>query len=637
MESRAHQLAASTAYAGKRSPTFGAGTLACIATVIGLFDALCLLGWHVIDPLSTDWLRSDPTVFQAGWEFLRRQPLTFPFTWIFNLNFPFGISAAYLDVIPIVAVPLKILSPALPQQFQYFGIYLVFCLVLQVYYSFRLISRFTRDKTVIILGGLFFLNAPVLLSRLYIHFSLCSQWLLLAAIYYYFVPAIRKNRFRFMFPFLPLLAIASGVTPYLAVMVLSVGLAALARICVEVRPGEIGRFRQPWLEAMAFGGLMLAIIAGSFLLFGFIVPGENPVFKGDGYTMFSLNLLSPFDRGHFLPGPGYEGFAYLGAGVLLLMAISVARYPVMLARAWATPILPILIMSVILTLLALSARIMIGRYTLVMLPLPTVISDLLATFRGSGRLFWPVYYLLILFAVVAPLTAFSGRITRLALIASALLIQFVDTVPLDAASAEQFRLVGPASRIADLEKIAVHYRHLIVLPAFQCGSATTPGGDAGWPQIARMAARAGLTLNSVHAARISAASRALNCRELPRQVQHGDLQVDAIYVLNDRVAVLAMKHNADTICRRVDGLNVCTLNPVRAAVANKFAHPPCVLGRVVSCEPRGAARHAVKGWRIASHRPFASKVDLQQSIRRPGLGDLRSGRVLAESAPFNVP
>lgn len=581
MESPARQTAVSTAQSGERSPAFGAGTLAWIATIIGLLDALCLLGWHTIDPSSTDWLKSDPTVFQAGWEFLRRQPLAFPFTWIFNLNFPFGISAAYLDVIPIIAVPLKILSPALPEHFQYFGIYLVLCLVLQAYYGFRLVSRFTRDKAVVILGGLFFLNAPVLLSRLYIHFSLCSQWLLLAALYYYFAPVDGRSRFRVMFPFLPLLAIASGVTPYLAVMVLFVGLAALARSRAELSPGYTGRFRQPFLDAVAFGALMLAIMAVSFLVFGFIVPGENPVFKGDGYTLFSLNLLSPFDRRHFLPGPGYEGFAYLGVGVLLLMAISLTRRPVMLAKAWAAPIRPLLIMSVILTLLALSARIMIGRYTLVMLPVPTFLSDLLATFRGSGRLFWPVYYLLILFAVVAPLTAVSGRITRLALIASALLIQFVDTAPLDVAAAEQIRLAGPVSRIADLEKIAVHYRHLIVLPAFQCGSAKTAGGDAGWPQIARMAARTALTLNSVHAARISTGSLALNCRELPQQVQHGDLQAGAIYVLDDRLAVLAMKHNASTFCRRVDGLNVCTLHPPRAALANKFARPPYVLGRVI--------------------------------------------------------
>ncbi|MGH6890387.1 MAG: DUF6311 domain-containing protein [Rhizomicrobium sp.] len=576
------------------SPGFRAVSLVCIAAVLGLLDAAFLIGWHAIDPLHTDWLKSDPTVFQAGWEFMRRQPLTFPPTWISQLNFPFGISAAYLDVIPIVAVPFRILSPILPAAFQYFGIYLAFCLIMQAYYGFRLVSRFTNDKPAILLGGLFFLNSPVLLSRLYIHFSLCSQWLILAALYYYFAPADWRKRFRFVVPFLPLLAVSAGVTPYLAVMVLFIGLAALLRSCIESRASEqVRSFGQPWLSAVVFSGLMLAAMAASLLLFGLIVPGADPVFKGDGYTMFSLNLLSPFDRHHFLPGTGYEGYSYLGLGVLLLIGIGLARRPGMITKLWTAPIRPLLIMSVTLTLLALSARISLGQTTLFTIPLPHAISDLLAIFRGSGRFFWPVYYLLVLFAVVGAVTSISGREVRLVVIAAAFLIQFVDTAPLRSAAAEQIRRAGPASRTADdVEKIAVHYRHLIILPAFQCSSSATVGGDAGWPPFARMAARTGLTLNSVHAARISAASVIFNCRILPQQVRRGELQADTAYVLNSQLAAQAMEHNARLYCRPVDDLNVCILDPVHAPLA-RSGPPSAPAARRRSPTEVGLTRSAV--------------------------------------------
>ena len=62
----------------------------CIAAILGLIDGVLLIGWHAINPAHTDWLKSDPAVFQAGWEFLRRQPLAFPPTWISTLDFPFG-------------------------------------------------------------------------------------------------------------------------------------------------------------------------------------------------------------------------------------------------------------------------------------------------------------------------------------------------------------------------------------------------------------------------------------------------------------------------------------------------------------------------------------------------------------------
>lgn len=567
------------------TPAFKAQSFALIAVAFGLLDALLLLGWHAIDPSHTDWLKSDPTVFQAGWEFLRRSPSIFPITWVYRLNFPFGISAAYLDVIPLVAVPLRVIAPILPANFQYFGMYLTLCLVLQAYYGFRLVSRFTDQRAVIILGGLFFLNSPVLLSRLYVHFSLCSQWLILAALYYYFAPTTGRTRSRFLAPFLPLLAMAGGITPYLAAMVLSVGLAAILRSCIQSGafkssvPGasstasaSVPNLAKPWLDALLFGGLMLGTMGASLLLFGFLVPGAEPVFKGDGYTMFSLNLLSPFDRRHFLPGPGYEGYAYLGLGVFFLICIGLARRPTIVAKAWTPQILPLLAMCVVLTLLALSVRISVGNMTLFTLPLPYALSDLLAIFRGSGRLFWPVYYLLILFALVGAATSFPGRRSRLIVIAAALLVQFVDTASLRSAAAEQIRRAAPPSHVlVDLGQIVIHYRHLVLLPAFQCGSITTAGGDSGWPQFALLAATNNMTLNSVHAARISAASLAYNCKVLPQRVQRGELRPDSVYVLNGQLAALAMEHNANAYCRTMDGINLCRLDRAYAPHARRPA------------------------------------------------------------------
>ena len=205
----------------------------------------------------------------------------------FHTRFSIRISAAYLDVIPIIAVPLRLISPLLPADFQYFGLYLVLCLILQAYFGFRLTSRFTSDKIIILLGGLFFLNAPILLGRLYVHFSLCSQWLILAAVYHYFAPKGELNSRRYFIPFALLLAISAGVTPYLAAMVLLIGFAAILRACSE-SPISVSRIAGP----VIWGCIMLAVMAVSLLMFGFVVPVRIPFSRVMG-TPCSPSVFSP--------------------------------------------------------------------------------------------------------------------------------------------------------------------------------------------------------------------------------------------------------------------------------------------------------------------------------------------------------
>jgi hypothetical protein len=85
-------------------PSFPAAPLAFIEVALGLLDGTFLIGCHAIDPSRTDWLKRDPAVFQSRREFLRRQHLAVPPTWVLNLDFRCGVSAAYFDVVPPIAV-----------------------------------------------------------------------------------------------------------------------------------------------------------------------------------------------------------------------------------------------------------------------------------------------------------------------------------------------------------------------------------------------------------------------------------------------------------------------------------------------------------------------------------------------------
>lgn len=559
------------------------------AFVAGSLDAILLMGWRQIDPTNLAWIRKDPAVYQAGWEFLRRQPWTFPPTWLAHLDFPFGISAAYLDVIPIVAVPLHLFAGVLPENFQYLGLWAALCLILQAYFALKLLSRFTSDRLVLCLGALFFLNAPILLNRLYGHFSLCAQWLILAALYYYFRPPERAGIARYMAPFAVLAAIAGGITPYITVMVLMIGLAAVLRLQLEIasfrapedKTTVADKLRKPWESPALWIVIPAAAAFLSFLVFGFVMSDSSPGIEAPGYGTFSLNLLSPISPLHgsllfksipLIPAQANEGFAYLGLGLLALGVVCLVARP-SLPKRIATPSLrPLFFLSVALVILALSVRITFGSRIVAVLPLPVSVFHLLATFRASGRFFWPVYYLLMLAAIAGAILVIRNRWAKSALIAGCLLLQYADTAGLAADVAREARATVRDPLVsADWPALARSNAHLVLVPAFQCDRVLTPGGDAGWHWFAWFAAKNAVTLNSVSAARVSTASDKFNCGLLPRQLARGIVATGTLYVLGDRLARLAVANNNSLYCQQLDGFNVCTLKQVGSSGRNVSA------------------------------------------------------------------
>ncbi|MGH9617703.1 MAG: DUF6311 domain-containing protein [Acidobacteriaceae bacterium] len=558
----------------------------CFAVVLGTLTAGSILGWHNVDPRNLGWIHADPSIYQAGWEFLRHSRRIFPPTWIDDLNYPFGISAAYLDVIPLVAIPLRLASNILPDNFQYLGLFAVACFVLQAWFGFKLASRFTNDRFVIFCGGMFFLESPILLTRLYGQFSLSSQWLILAAFYYYFQPLAGKTLFRYVVPFAALVVIAGGITPYLAVMVLAIGACALGRNCLDtVRSGiatptelqpdgrravlRLVAGRVSW--AIGLAGLM----AASMAFFGFITLGQGSQFAGGGYTVYSMNLVSPFSPLPFygylptLPGQGFAGYNYLGLGVLCLLFVVVIRHPARLKELGNSSLLPLVCLSLILTVLALSVRISFGSAVLFTIPVPRFLFQWLSVFRSSGRFFWPVHDLLLLGAIVGATSLFRARWMSRAALAAALLLQLYDTAPIRNGVAAQYRIAYPDPLTAAVwATIPKSSRHLVILPAAQCVPWLGPERDPAWPWFARLAARSGMTLNSTHSARPSAASKAFNCSRLPEILMRDGPARDTAYVLNDQYALRLLDRFRRThYCRRVDGLNLCTYDPARAPLS----------------------------------------------------------------------
>ncbi len=271
-------------------------------------------GAGVIDPRRADWFRGDATWHFLTWLFFRHESLNFPPGRVESFLYPLGTSVGGGDALPLLAFPFKALSPWLPAEFQYLGLWLLLSYVLQGVFGYLLVRTFCPRRWLALPAALLFLLSPVMIFRAG-HIALASHWLLLLALWNFFdagrtypLPRLYAVRWTFV------VGLTGLVHPYLAAMVFPLALLSLLR--------ESWHRRRLGAKAAAVLALGFTLLLGlEWWLSGMFGLGE-----GGGFDFFTLNpnaFFNPLGRSRFLPtlsvGPGqYEGFSYLGLGVLAL-------------------------------------------------------------------------------------------------------------------------------------------------------------------------------------------------------------------------------------------------------------------------------------------------------------------------------
>jgi hypothetical protein len=260
----------------------------------------------------------------------------------------------------------------------------------------------------------------------------------------------------------------------------------------------------------------------------------------------------------------YEGYNYLGLGIIVLLLLGLARQPAVVRELGSRRLLPIFAVSLLCSALAASPTVTLGPIVLLNLKLPWSVEQLLMTFRASGRLFWPVHYLLILTAIVLTYQVWWKRY-GIVLLSLALVLQLFDVQQLRHLTYNTLARPAP-SPLGAPEWKALKNAHskLIVIPPWQCskeitpGGPDTPGGHDGAVIFGMLAHAQHMKLNSYYTARTGDTERQLHCVDIPHQVQRGLLDPTAAYVVDDRTLIaLAMSAVNSHDCSRVDGFNLC--------------------------------------------------------------------------------
>lgn len=519
------------------------------ATLGGIFF-IYVLGLKLVDPTQIDWLmRGDWQWHFMGWHLFRQEPWQWPLGQLDNFWFPIGTSIGYTDSIPLLALLFKPFSAFLPTNFQYIGLWLLSCFVLQGIFAALLLSRFNERSSVQWLGTLFFVLSPILLFR-YVHAALCAHWLLLAGLGLYFSPTVsRPLRFWVL-----LIIISAATHPYLTVMVLGLACAFYGQWVFNWRRCSVTQ----GLLVLVF--LVLLAFAVQWLVGYFLISDKNMEVGGLGY--YSLNLLAPFNplgwssllKDLPLVTDGqYEGFNYLGAGILLLLVgalYDLNRRPV----SWyqLKLLAPLLVVSLGFVLLALGGKVTVGPYTLIDFQHPHI-NELLGIFRSTGRFFWPVYYLIIGLTLALVLKRTTPR-TAVLYLSLSLMVQWVDLQ----AHYQTYRQrrwdpdwqAWHSYLKSDIWKFApAYYRHITLLPPIACGEPAAP-----YQPFALLAGYYGLTINSGRLARFDVERTQQYCQQL----QHAQVDDETIYVVHpDNLIHFKQKTSHPLSCSIIDSFNVC--------------------------------------------------------------------------------
>ena len=408
-----------------------------VSGILGGIVFIALFGVAVVNPMYVDWLRGDGGDLSQhfiGWLFYRQSDWSPILGSINTLAYPHGIAVTFMDAIPLFAIPFKFLSPLLPETFQYFGIWGLMSYILMGSFGGLILHHLTKNARFAIVGSLIFSLSPIVAQRMFAHTALAGQWIILVGIFLLLRLSKQSRLSRFIIAWALVMSVSAAIHPYFIPM--SGALMLMSAVLTFQKVSDlIARILAP-LAA----GIVTFVIIGGFTVTEVATGGArefgvnlNTLFNSMGWSVFLERL--PSTKGT------YEGFAYLGLGIIALLGMAgllfiIAKRPkgfrlkervkTFFKSRWFVVVL----IGVGLLVAALSPTINAGSDQIA-LYLPTILEKIWSVFRATGRLFWPLYYLLlvgILFVFYLYTKKRLGRVMFMSFFSLFVLIQAVDII-----------------------------------------------------------------------------------------------------------------------------------------------------------------------------------------------------------------
>jgi hypothetical protein len=521
-----------------------------IPVIIGAAAFFLVVGPRAINVTNIAWLaKGDPATHFLGWDFFRHTNWSFPLGLNPRYGLELGNAIVFSDSNPLFALIFKPFSRLLPEPFQYFGIWLLVCFILQAWFGWKLTGLISNNVAILGLAASLFVFSPPMIFRVYGHLSLAAHFLILASLYFTFNEELKSRTTAWCV----LLLTAVLIHAYLFIMVAPLWVTDLFWKTLKKRLA----FRK---SASEFFIITIAVCFTCWQV-GYFTPSAGMISVGFGYHR--MNLLSIFDAdnwSYFLKdiptssGEG-EGFNFLGSGIIFLVILALPSLVSGRAHfiSFVRRFPHLLLLLSAFTLFALSNKIGVASF-IYEISISDHVLAAVNIFRSSGRMFWPVFYVLIFYVIFLVVRSSNER-TAVIILILALTIQIVDTKP--GWSGIRHNSMTVPSKVWSTPLINAFWSEAgskytkirWIQPAFE-----TPH----WLTLSAYASRHGMATDAVYLARVSQEALENAKQRSFEELYSGKYENDSIYVLDDRSfqkAALSIDGDNDLLAQ-IDGFNV---------------------------------------------------------------------------------
>ncbi len=523
--------------------------------LLGAFIFFLIYGYGIVDPSNINWVMSgDPGQHFLGWHFFRTEPWSLPLGAIQRYYSPAGTSIVFMDSIPLIAIPLKLFSSLLPQTFQYLGLWLLACYMLQGFFASLLISRITPNFILIFLGATFFILSPIMFWRVGGHEALASHWLILASVYLYLLSYSRNTNIKWIF----LIVTSALVHFYLLTVVLAIWLGYILSFLWSSGKKSI-------ILTIAYLILTLLLLALVLWMAGyFVVPfGVN---QAEGFGYFSMNILAPFNpmgggqttflnKFEMAIEGQFEGYNYLGFGFLLMLIIVSTKFTKFMSNFSISRYGSMLLVFAALYILAISNKITFGNIVIVEYKYPWILNDLGNILRSSGRMFWPLYYTVMLVGISIIIKCYNTK-KSISILSIFLIVQIIDFYPWYSNPNVHWRTLKPILNSAVYEstlkstqwiEITNTVDHLVMIPP---SLKSDPNND-----FTLYAANNNLDINIGYVARKDKVRRSKYEKQVMERFSDGQLEDRTLYVIGKDNLIMPSDQKK-YLFGKLDGYNI---------------------------------------------------------------------------------
>lgn len=537
-----------------------------LAALFGFLGFWAIAGLEFLDPTNVAWLKGgDPLQHYLGWAFYRSSP----WTWPIGLNPMYGMSFSnsivFTDSIPLLAIPFKLFAQYLPHPFQYQGIWVLLCFIFQAVMAFRLINLVTSKLIIQYLGVILFIFSPPLIFRLNLHESLMGHFLILAALYLNLKSYSSNNSFQRAFSWILLLSMAAMIHFYLFIMIVPLWFADLvSRVVTQKRCSLI--------DVIFEGGALVTIVGFLVWQAGYFALGQASAGSG-GFGDFRTNLLALFNSRSWsylirpiplrdpVEAATGEGFQYLGLGpIFLILFIAFAlvkkKFKVDLKiKKFCKKNFFLILTLLILTLLSFSNNLGFGPWN-VRIVLPEFLVGPLSIIRSSSRLFWPLFYSILLGILYCVVRLYSPK-NAILLIGIAAFMQVVDTSAGWLKTREKLTIPSSKNFNSQLKnpfwsEAGRHYKNVVTNDVYGV-----------WEDFGIYASQNRMNTSITYLARVSGEKVSNFFESINQQIYKTNLDPQSLYILrdwknaSDKASYQYIKYNPNSdLLARIDGFNV---------------------------------------------------------------------------------